>query len=171
MLKIPQIQLFLVMFVSVTLVSLTTYANDSYGLIDSGKGLIYIVNVLSTIIYAAIMAVLDSRIEIKEHWSRVGYRFFLLTLIPGILAIQHANYLLLSLAFMNYTIFYFLFELIYDVEKNHRPYSVGTTAWNDRIVNWLNAKTFLGKIFPGWYIGLKVVLIVLAQYLVIKNFF
>jgi hypothetical protein len=166
----PAVRLFLVFFFSALLISLTTYANDSYGLIYTGKALIYVVCVISTIAYATLMGVIDARTIITEHWTRVAYRFFLLTIFPGILAIQRTSYVPLTLAFMNYTLFYFAFELVYEHEKKGNPFSVGTTAWNDRAVNWLNANTFLGKIFPAWYIDLKMSLILTAQVLVIKYF-
>lgn len=74
----------MVFIVSATMISLTTYANDSHGIIDS-KGLVYFAVLFSAIGYAIIMGHYDADKIITNHTSRVLYRGALLSLFPLLL--------------------------------------------------------------------------------------
>lgn len=168
--KLIEIQIFLVFFITTTLLSLTTIVNNEYGIINGGKTFIIITILTSSIAYAIIYAKYDHNKIIYKHLGRGIIRLILLFFLPTILVIQTGDFSNLYIGFLGLTTFYFFFELFYNDYRDNAPFYVGTVAWNDRIVRWINYNSsFMMTIYPVWYISLKVILFVISFILTTKH--
>jgi len=169
---LTQIKMFGVFFVSCTILALTKEVNGDYGVIKfGGRAIVLLVTFLSTIAYATFLAQQDSQRNIKGiHYIQATLRGILLAFVPVILWIQQGDRSNLTLILVGYTTFYVCFDLFYNSYKGEAPFYVGKEAATDRIVRWLNEKTFLVRIYPLWFILFKVGLFLLALSLVIRYY-
>jgi len=169
---ITQIKLFAVFLVTVTVFSLTEEVNGEYGVIHSGgRAIVLFMIFASTIGYAVFMAQQDSQRNIKGiHYIQATLRGILLAFLPVILWIQQGDTSVLYLIPFSYSVFFFCFDLFYNHYKGEPTFYIGKEALTDRIVRWLNEKTFLVRVYPLWYILFKTGLLLFFLYLVVINY-
>ncbi len=168
-LKSIEIQIFLVFFITTTFLSITTRINGEYGIMNNGEIFIILTTILSGMAYATVYAEYDHSKIIYKHLGRAIVRLILLFFLPIILVIQTSDFTNLYLGLLGLTVFYFFFEFFYNNKRDHPPFYVGTVAWNDRTVRWINHNSsFMMLIYPGWYIAFKVILFVVSLVLTIK---
>lgn len=161
--------LFLIFFVSFTLISLTTEANGSYGYIG-GKmaiGVIVFANTLSAFLWSWLLAQYDASVTIRGvHFTRAIYRLALLSLFPIALNYISDKPQYMIVIFHNLVIFGLFFDIFYNHYKgNHWGY-VGTQSFVDKTIRSINEIDFMHKAYPLWYLFLKIGLVLLSLNLI-----
>ena len=164
-----QFQLFIVFFLGVILISLTTEVDNNYGVIKNGKWLIILTTILTSTFYAYFLSKFDTKRIITSHTSRVLFRFVLLTFIPIILwnnrGDSHRNEYIL-IAFLAYTSFFLEFDRGYNIAKGRNEYTLGSTALLDKFVS----ATVIFKKYPESYFIFKICLFLFSLYLCIEYY-
>lgn len=161
------IKLFFIFWLSFTVAALTKEINGERMPIENGDLAYLIATFLSTIAYAVVMAKYDSTINIKgTHYIQATIRGILLAILPVLIWIYTKDATRLLLIPFAYSVFYFCFDLFYNKYKGEPTFYVGKEALTDRIVRWLNQKTFLVKIYPLWYIVLKASFVLISLWFI-----
>lgn len=128
------VQEFFVFLVAATLMSLTIYVNDSYGLFE-GQKVIFFTIMGSSFAYAIFMARYDASRTFTDHSSRVIYRGILLLLFPVFLwnnggdAHRPEALILILWAWAS---FYLLFDQARNLFKSAGFFTIGGTATTDK---------------------------------------
>jgi hypothetical protein len=147
-------KLFINLFVCVVLISLTTEANGSHGVIDHGRWLIAIAFLVLCTVYAYLIAEADSKRTIKgTHWAQWIIRTIYVSFIPSILFIQSSNIYNGFLLLFGGCSFYLWFDIVYNKKKGHALNYVGREALTDRVVRWLRLGDIYIPIRAALFIG------------------
>lgn len=166
-----QIKSFLIFWLSFSVMAMTKEVNGDRMPIVNGHMADFIVTFISTFFYSVILAKQDSLRNIKGiHYQQGIIRGVLLALLPVLLWIFTKNWTHLLLIPLAYSVFYFFFDLFYNGYRGEPTFYVGKEALTDRIVRWLNERTFLVRLYPIWYIGLKVLFVLLSISYIVRYY-
>ncbi len=165
---IAQIKLFLTFFVSAAIMSLTQEVNGPDGWIQGGKFIVFTVTFFSSLYYASVIGENDANRTIRGlHLGQGALRLLLLSVLPTIMCIQQHDYSKLWLAFFGAATFGAVFDQFRNYYKGDSFFYIGKEAWTDRIIRWLNDHGLM-KIFPLWYILVKVSIFAVAFLLTLR---
>lgn len=160
------IRTFGIYWVSFLAMAATQYVNGPTAMFEGGKITVGISTIISAILYAINVADLDSNRQIRGlHMAQAAIRGTVMAIIPIILAIKLRSWECLLLVPLAYSFYWLVFELWLNSLKDDPAFYVGTQAFTDKAVRWLNANTFLVRFWPWWYLGLKLLLIALSMVL------
>ncbi len=157
------IKSFVIFWLSFSVMAMTKEVNGERMPIENGHLADLIVTFISSFGYAVVIAKLDSTRNIKGlHFQQGITRTLLLSFLPVMLWIYTKDWTHILLIPLAGSVFFFCFDLFYNKYRGEHPFYVGKEAWNDRIVRWLNEKTFMVKLYPLWYIVLKSFFVLLS---------
>ncbi len=166
-----QIKSFLVFWLSFSVMAMTKEVNGDRMPIENGHLADFIVTFISTFSYAVILAKQDSTRNIKGiHYQQGIIRGILLAFLPVLLWIYTKDWTHVLLIPLAYSVFYFCFDLFYNHYRGEPTFYVGKEALTDRIVRWLNEKTFMVRLYPLWYISLKSLFVLLSISYIVRYY-
>lgn len=136
-------KVFLTFFVAFTLVSLTTDANGSHGIIEGGKGLILAAISLMGFFYAYFIAEQDVKRTIKgSHVKEWLLRCVYVSAIPAMLYFQGSGLYVVGVAICGGASFFLVFNRFYNKMKNYDPEYVGREATTDKLIRFLKIEKY-----------------------------
>lgn len=160
LLKSTIAKVFLTMLGAVLLISLTEEANDSYGIIEGGKGIILFAISAMGFVYAYFIAEQDAGRTIKgTHWAQWILRAIYISFLPAILLIQSGNFYNVLIAFCGASSFYLVFDPFYNKRKDYALTYVGTQSFLDKLVRKYKLEKYYWAIRLGIFLVLHAVTI------------
>jgi hypothetical protein len=166
-----RIQAFVLWWLTFAIMATTSAVNGGQAMYPGGELLVVICIAIFSFGYAFIIAAQDSTRQIQGiHFFQGLIRGGMMCLCPVLIAIQRNNPEAMLLIPWSYSIYYLVFELRLNKLRGDPYFYVGKEAAMDKIVRWLNAKTFLGWLWPVWFLVVKLWLIGMSIYLLVVHY-